>query len=107
MYINCTGARFTLLHSSSSAREKGEDGTKDVLENVKGLTSRDLLKQSVEELVSDINAKRKRDATMLEGQLVRYIQVRVAICHHREPVLLNNVPLTFTWFNLEMESLYH
>lgn len=39
-----------------------------------GLTSRELLKQSAEELISDINAKRKRDVVMLEGMLINNVR---------------------------------
>ena len=90
--------------SSSSVTEENADGVKAVLENAKGLTSRELLKQSVEEMVSDINAKRKRDAAMLEGMLIRCQSA--FMCHSMEPIQLNNVPRTFTWLNLETESFY-
>ena len=60
--------RAYITTSSSPVREEEPvDGMKTVLEDARGLTSRELLKQSVEDLVSDINAKRKRDAAMLEG----------------------------------------
>lgn len=90
--------------SSSSLTEEGTDEAKAVLENAKGLTSRELLKQSVEEMVSDINAKRKRDAAMLEGMLSRCKSA--FIYHSMKPIQLNNVPLTFTWLNLETESFF-
>ena len=52
--------------------EEGAGGMNTVVENAKGLTSCELLKQRVEEMVSDVNAKRKRDAAMLEGLSMRY-----------------------------------
>lgn len=38
-------------------------------EQIKPLSSREFLNESVEQLVSDINAKRKRDPELLEGDV--------------------------------------
>lgn len=38
-------------------------------EQIKPVSSREFLNESVEQLVSDINAKRKRDPELLEGDV--------------------------------------
>ena len=72
IYIYIVVCTRTLPSSPSSVTGEVGNGIEAVPENSKGLTSREMLKQSAEELVSDINAKRKRDVAMMEGVLTSY-----------------------------------